>query len=72
MNANIIMKVSGSASARAIEEYLRYDALRLIFLKALPIIKVADYKTKPSLQNSPNAIEESKSELYLQKISKLE
>jgi hypothetical protein len=31
-NANIIMKVSGSANAKAIEEYLRSDALRLIFL----------------------------------------
>jgi hypothetical protein len=31
-NANIIMKVSGSANAKAIEEYLRFDTLRLIFL----------------------------------------
>ncbi len=40
------MKVSGSANAKAIEEYLRSDKLRLIFLAALPIIKLSQYNAK--------------------------
>jgi hypothetical protein len=49
-NANVIMKVSGSANAKSIEEYLRCDKLRLIFMTALPIIKLSQYNSKNGSQ----------------------
>ncbi len=63
------MKVSGSANAKAIEEYMRQDTLRFIFLKALPRIKESEYKTRPRSQTSTNTFHGSKADLYKHKIA---
>jgi hypothetical protein len=63
------MKVSGSANAKAIEEYMRQDTLRFIFLKALPRLKASDYKTMPRSHTSTNTFQGSKNDLYKHKIA---
>jgi hypothetical protein len=50
-NANIIMRVAGSANARAVEEYLRADKLRLIFMNALPIVRQSQYNARKGIES---------------------
>ena len=63
------MKVSGSANAKAIEEYMREDTLRFIFFLALPIIKQSQYKTRPRSRTNSKKLDGSKDDLYQHKIA---
>lgn len=67
------MKLSGSANAKSIEEYLRADILRFIFKAALPSVRGSSFKTRTSTRaRGGDLSQDSRNQIFKLKIDKLE